>query len=53
MSATGDVEGAATSAELDRLGRAWKEAEEIAAIADNLLIPDEINEWLGKRRFAL
>jgi hypothetical protein len=52
IAATGDVEGAATTAELERLERAWKEAEEIAAIADNLLVPPEVNEWLGRHRLG-
>ena len=52
IAATGDVEGAATTAELERLERAWKEAEEIAAIADNLLAPPEVEEWLARHRLA-
>lgn len=52
IAATGDVEGAATTAELERLERARKEAEEIAAIADNLLVPPEVNEWLGRHRLG-
>lgn len=50
MAATGDVEGAATIEELERLKRAWREAEEIAAVADKLLIPTKLDEWLAKHR---
>lgn len=52
IAATGDIEGAATTAELERLDRAWKEAEEIAEIADNLLVPPEVDEWLGRHRLS-
>ena len=52
IAATGDIEGATTAAELERLERAWKEAEEIAGIADNLLIPPEVDEWLGRHRLG-
>jgi hypothetical protein len=32
--------------ELEQLERAWKEAEEIARIADNLLLPDSVQRML-------
>jgi hypothetical protein len=37
----------ALQGELWRLERAWEEAEEIAAIADGLLLPDGVEERLG------
>lgn len=36
--------------ELWRLERAWREAEEIAAIADQLTVPAWIQGWVGGRR---
>ena len=29
---------------------AWREAEEIAAIADDLLVPEEVERWLAEQR---
>lgn len=54
MSAHEDAERATAVGELALLELAWRDAEEIAAIADNLLIPNEIHEtWLRvKRRSA-
>jgi hypothetical protein len=40
-----DTERAALHGQLDALREAWREAEAIAAIADNLLMP----EWIGTR----
>lgn len=36
--------------ELWRLERAWRDAEEVAAIADSLTIPEWVGEWLGRGR---
>ncbi len=36
--------------ELWRLERAWRDAEEVAAIADSLTIPEWVSEWLGRGR---
>lgn len=36
--------------ELWRLERAWRDAEEVAAIADSLTVPEWIGEWLGRGR---
>ncbi len=36
--------------ELWRLERAWEEAEEIAAIADNLLLPTQTHDFIEKHR---
>ena len=43
-----DVERRALEGELAELERAWREAEEIAGIADQLLLPDNIDERLGR-----
>ena len=45
-----DVERAALQGELGELERAWREAEEIAGIADDLLIPDGVTGALDKLR---
>lgn len=46
MSLHEEDERRALEGELWRLERAWEEAEEIAAIADDLLLPDEVTEKL-------
>ena len=45
-----DAERAALEGELAELERAWQEAEEIAGIADNLLVPDSLTSALDKLR---
>ena len=40
----------ALEGELWRLEQAWKEAEEIAAIADNLLVPKGADEFVARHR---
>ncbi len=35
---------------LEDVWEAWREAEQIAAIADRLLIPEEIEEWIRQHR---
>ncbi|HJR41389.1 MAG TPA: hypothetical protein VJ812_04820 [Gemmatimonadaceae bacterium] len=52
MAAHEDSERRALSGELTELTRVWREAEEIAAIADDLFLPIGIEEWLGRRRDA-
>jgi hypothetical protein len=42
--------GRAPDGELAELERAWREAEEIAAIADDLLLPDAASERLAALR---
>lgn len=42
----------ALEGELWRLERAWREAEEIAAISDNLLLPKEVEDFVAGRRGA-
>ena len=45
-----DAERAALEGELGELERAWREAEEIAGIADDLLVPEGITGALDKLR---
>ena len=45
-----DVERAALEGELGELERAWQEAEEIAGISDNLLLPESLTGALDKLR---
>ena len=45
-----DAERAALEGELDELERAWQEAEEIAGISDNLLLPESLTGALDKLR---
>ena len=45
-----DVERAALEGELGELERAWREAEEIAGIADSLLVPDGLTGALDRLR---
>jgi len=46
MAAHEEAERRAFEGELRELEEAWREAEQIAAIADRLLIPEEIEEWI-------
>jgi hypothetical protein len=50
MAAHEQAEQRALEGELHMLEEAWKEAEEIAAIADSLLIPASVNEMLQRLR---
>jgi hypothetical protein len=50
MSAHEDTERRALEGELAMLEAAWKEAEEVAAISDNLLVPDDVDRWLARFR---
>ncbi|HEX6966435.1 MAG TPA: hypothetical protein VF166_11585 [Gemmatimonadaceae bacterium] len=43
----------ALNGELGALERAWREAEEVARIADDLLVPDAVTEWLARYRAHL
>ena len=45
-----DAERAALEGELGELERAWQEAEEIAGISDNLLLPESLTGALDKLR---
>lgn len=43
-----EAERRAMDGELEELERAWREAEEVAEIADNLLVPDSVDEQFKK-----
>lgn len=45
-----EQERRALEGELVALEQAWREAEDIAKIADNLLVPESDEEWLRKQR---
>jgi len=48
MAAHEEAERRALAGELEELEEAWREAEEIAAIADMLLMPEEVEEWIRR-----
>ncbi len=48
MSAHEDTERRALEGELAMLEAAWREADEIAGISDNLLLPPEVDTWLAR-----
>ena len=50
MAAHEESERNALEGQLAQLEAAWREAEEIAAIADRLLIPPSIDAWIRKHR---
>ncbi|MGD2154563.1 MAG: hypothetical protein PVG79_14935 [Gemmatimonadales bacterium] len=50
MAAHEESERRAMEGELAALEAAWREAEEIAAIADSLLIPRDVDEWVRDHR---
>jgi hypothetical protein len=50
MAAHEESERRALDGELALLDAAWREAEEIAAIADNLLVPEPVSAWLEKNK---
>ena len=45
-----EAERRAIEGELAELERAWREAEEIAGIADSLLLPDDVNASMERMR---
>jgi hypothetical protein len=45
-----ESERRALDGELDRLEQDWKEAEEIAVIADNLFLPKSVTDWIDRQR---
>jgi hypothetical protein len=50
MAAHEESERRALEGALAELENAWREAEEIAAIADRLLVPPSIDAWIRKHR---
>jgi hypothetical protein len=50
MASHEESERRALDGELDRLEQDWKEAEEIAAIADNLFLPKSVTDWMERHR---
>jgi hypothetical protein len=46
MASHEETERRAFAGELKELEEAWREAEQIAAIADRLLVPEEIEDWI-------
>ena len=50
MASHEESERRALDGELDRLEQDWKEAEEIAAIADNLFLPKSVTDWIDRQR---
>jgi hypothetical protein len=53
MAAHEESERRALEGELALLEQTWREAEEIASIADRLLIPDSVEDWIRKQRRKL
>lgn len=47
-----EAERRAMEGELEELEQAWRDAEEIAAIADNLLVPESVEDALKKLKSA-
>jgi hypothetical protein len=45
-----EAEQRAMAGELEELERAWREAEEVAAISDNLLVPESVDEQYRRLR---
>lgn len=43
-----ETERRAMAGELEELERAWRDAEEVAAVADNLLVPGSVDEAFRK-----
>ena len=53
MAAHEESERRAMEGELEILEAAWREAEEVASIADRLLVPDHIEDWIRKYKRKL
>jgi hypothetical protein len=45
-----DAERLAAEGELAELERAWREAEEVAAIADNMFLPASVHDFIARHR---
>jgi len=50
MAVNEDAERGAMEGELELLEMAWRDAEEIASVADDLLVPQETAEHLARLR---
>jgi hypothetical protein len=50
MASHEEAERRAMEGELALLDAAWRTAEEIAAIADSLLVPDDVDAWMEKAK---
>lgn len=48
MAANEQLEARALAGELAELERTWRDAEEVAAIADNLLVPPFVEQWIRR-----
>ncbi|MEO5589388.1 MAG: hypothetical protein ABIS03_07360, partial [Gemmatimonadaceae bacterium] len=53
MAAHEETERAAIEGELAQLNADWREAEEIAMIADNMFIPPAISEWVRRMKIRV
>jgi hypothetical protein len=53
MASHEDSERRALEGELTALEQAWQEAEEIASIADGLLIPESVENWIRRQKERL
>jgi hypothetical protein len=53
MAANEEIERRALEGELSRLEDEWRDAEEIAAIADNMFVPETVQRWIDERRPAV
>ncbi len=53
MASHEEVERRAFEGELAELEEAWREAEEIAAIADTLLLPESVEDWIRRQKNKL
>ncbi len=47
-----EAERRALDGELARLAEEWKEAEEIAAIADDMFVEPNVSDWISDRAAA-
>jgi hypothetical protein len=50
MAVNEEVEWRALDGEMAELQREWKEAEALAAISDNLLLPEKFDAWIRRER---
>lgn len=50
MAAHEEAERRALEEELKELERDWRDAEVVAAIADRLLVPEEVEEWIRRQQ---